>query len=189
MQLQFGLDEYVVFDLETTGLSPWGGDEIVEIGAMKIFGQDLDEKGVFHTLVNPKRLIPPDASRVNGITNEMVAGAPVIQEVLPKFLEFIGDAFLIAQNARFDMSFITKYLVQFNVKKNLQVYDTMIFSRKAFPSENRHNLDLICSRLGICFDAKDRHRSMEDVRLTALAFLKMKDLLGTNCPNFEKYTI
>lgn len=189
MQLQFGLDEYVVFDLETTGLSPWAGDEIIEIGAMKIFGSDIDDANVFHTLVNPKRLIPPDASKVNGITNEMVAQAPTIEEVLPKFLEFVGEAFLIAQNARFDMSFLTKYLVQFKVKKDLEVYDTMIFSRRAFPSENRHNLDVICSRLGICYDEKNRHRSMEDVRLTAQAFLKMKDLLGTNCPNRERFSV
>lgn len=189
MQLQFGLDEYVVFDLETTGLSPWAGDEVIEIGAMKIFGNDLDERNTFHTLVNPKRLIPPDASRVNGITNEMVTAAPIIQDVLPKFLEFVGDAYLIAQNARFDMSFLTKYLVQFKLKRDMEVYDTMIFSRRAFPEEKKHNLDIICSRLGITFDDKDRHRSMEDVRLTALAFLKMKDLLGTNCPNREKFSV
>lgn len=189
MQLQFGLDEYVVFDLETTGLSPWAGDEVIEIGAMKIFGNEIDEKNTFHTLINPKRLIPPDASKVNGITNEMVASAPTIQEVLPKFLDFVGGAYLIAQNARFDMSFLTKYLVQFKMKKDLEVYDTMIFSRRAFPSENRHNLDIICSRLGITYDEKDRHRSLEDVRLTAHAFIKMKDLLGTNCPNCEKFTV
>lgn len=189
MQLMFGLDEYVVFDLETTGLSAWGGDEMIEIGAMKIYGDEIDEKNVFHTLVNPKRLIPPDASRINGITNEMVQGMPTVDEVLPKFLDFCGNAWLVAQNAKFDMGFITKYLVHFKMKRELEVYDTMIFSRRAFPGESRHNLDVICQRLGICYEKEGRHRSMEDVRLTGLAFLKLKEMLGTNLPNREKYSV
>src|SRR5688500_15263627 len=98
MQLSLGLDEFVVFDFETTGLSPWAGDEVIEIGAMKIFGNDIDETNYFHTLVNPKRLIPEEATKVNGITNDMVAAAPCLDEVFPKFLEFCGDAWLVAQN-------------------------------------------------------------------------------------------
>jgi DNA polymerase III epsilon subunit family exonuclease len=99
MQLSLELDEYVVFDLETTGLSPWGGDEIIEIGAMKIFGSDIDEVNHFHSLVNPKRLIPEESTKVNGITNEMVANAPTLEEVFPKFLDFIGSSWLVAQNS------------------------------------------------------------------------------------------
>lgn len=183
------VDEYVVFDLETTGLSPWGGDEIVEIGAMRIFGNEIDDKEIFHTLVNPGRPISDEASRINGITNAMVADAPSVQEVFPKFLDFVGQAWLVAQNARFDMSFITKYLMQFKVKRELEVFDTVTFSRRAFPSENRHNLDVISSRLGLKVNASERHRSMEDVRLTAHAFIKLKELLGNNCPNPEKYVV
>src|SRR5580704_9975485 len=100
MQLSFELDEFVVFDFETTGLSPWGGDEVIEIGAMKIFGNELDESNFFHSLVNPKRLISQEASRINGITNEMVAGAPTLEEVFPRFLDFVGNAWLVAQNAK-----------------------------------------------------------------------------------------
>src|SRR5207244_2698851 len=111
MQLSLSLDEYVVFDFETTGLSPWGGDEVVEIGAMKVFGNDVDETKMFHTLVNPRRIISADATRVNGITNEMVADAPPMDQVLPLFLDFVGSAYLVAQNAKFDMSFLMKYLV------------------------------------------------------------------------------
>ncbi len=189
MQLSLALDEYVVFDLETTGLSAWGGDEIIEVGAMKIFGNEIDEKNAFHSLVNPKRLIPPDATRVNGITNEMVVGAPGVEEVFPKFLDFVGGAWLVAQNAKFDMSFVMKYLVQFKLKKNLEVYDTMIFSRRCFPGENGHNLDIICRRLGLQVDEKERHRSLGDVRLTARAFLLLKDRAGENCPPREKWSV
>jgi DNA polymerase III subunit epsilon len=189
MQLMLDIDEYVVFDLETTGLSPWAGDEIIEIGAMKIFGNQIDEANVFHTLVNPKRVIPEEAIRVHGISNDMVANAPTLDQVLPKFLDFVGSAWLVAQNAKFDMSFIMKYLVQWNIKRDMEVYDTVHFSRRAFPTENRHNLDKICERLGLAVDQKDRHRSMGDVILTAKAFLALRDQLGTNCPPREKWSV
>ena len=188
MQLLLSLDEHVVFDLETTGLSSWG-DEIVEIGAVKIFGEEIDESNVFHTLVNPGRLIPPDATRVSGITNEMVASAPKFEEVFPKFMEYVGNAFLVAQNARFDMGFITKYMVKYNVRRTWEVYDTMLFSRRAFPTESRHNLDVICQRLGLTIAEEDRHRALGDVKATAKAFLKMRQMLGENLPSREKWTV
>lgn len=189
MQLTLDIDEYVVFDFETTGLSPWAGDEIIEIGAMKIFGNSLDEENIFHTLVNPKRMIPAEATNVNGITNEMVAAAPTLDVVLPKFLDFIGTAWLVAQNAKFDMSFLMKYLMQWNIRRELEVYDTVHFSRRVFPTENRHNLDKICERLQLKVNEGDRHRSMGDVRLTAQAFLVMRERLGTNCPPREKWAL
>lgn len=189
MQLMLDIDEYVVFDFETTGLSPWAGDEIIEIGAMKIFGNEIDEQNFFHTLVRPSRPIPPEATRVNGITNDMVAGAPALSEVLPKFLDFIGSAWLVAQNAKFDMSFLMKYLVQANIRREMEVYDTVHFSRRAFPEETRHNLDKICERLGVRIRAEDRHRSIGDVKLTAQAFLMLRDRLGANCPPREKWSV
>lgn len=189
MQLSMALDEYVVFDFETTGLSPWGGDEVIEIAAMRIFGDQLDEQNYFHTLVNPKRLIAPEATRINGITNEMVAGAPPIEKVFPEFLDFLGSSWLVAQNAKFDMSFVSKYLVQFKMKKQLEVYDTIHFSRRCYPSENSHNLDIICKRLNLVIKAEDRHRSLGDVKLTAKAFLIFKERLGDKLPNREKWSV
>ncbi len=188
MQLSLGLDEYVVFDFETTGLSPWGGDEIIEIGAIKIYGNEIDEANFFHSLVNPKRLIPPEASRVNGITNEMVAGAPHLETVIPKFLDFISGSWLVAQNAKFDMSFLMKYMMQSKIARNMEVYDTMIFSRRCFPNESSHNLDVICSRLGLTIIESERHRSIGDVKLTAKAFLALRDRLGDNLPPREKWS-
>lgn len=187
MQMSFSLDEHVVFDLETTGLSPWT-DEIIEIGAVRIVGDQIDEANIFHQMVKPKRPIPPDATRINGITNEMVAEALPIEEVFPKFLEYVGDRWLIAQNARFDMSFVMKYMAQFNIKKEMEVYDTVIFSRRAFPGEARHNLDIICQRLNLKVEPGQRHRSVGDVKLTAQAFLLMRDRLGSQLPSREKYS-
>ncbi|MBY0371513.1 3'-5' exonuclease [bacterium] len=190
MQLSLSLDEYVVFDLETTGLSPWAGDEIIEIGAMKVFGDQIDEAGYFHSLVNPKRLISEEATRVNGISNEMVAGAPTFDEIFPKFLDFVGSAYLVAQNAKFDMSFLMKYIMQKSLKlPPFEVYDTVQFSRRCFPEESRHNLDLIASRLGLTIAPEDRHRSIGDVRLTAQAFVLLRERLGDNLPPREKWTV
>ncbi len=189
MQLSLSLDEYVVFDLETTGLSPWAGDEIIEIGAMKIYGHEIDEVNFFHSLVNPKRLIPEEATKVNKITNEMVAGAPTFDEVFPKFMDFVGSAYLVAQNAKFDMAFLMKYMMQKQIRKQLEVYDTIVFSRRCFPSEDRHNLDLICKRLGLAYDEANRHRSIEDVRLTAHAFVRMREQLGDGCPGSERWQV
>ncbi len=189
MQLSLALDEYVVFDLETTGLSPWAGDEIIEIGAMKVFGDDIDEVNTFHTLVNPKRLIAPQATAVNGITNEMVANSPTFDQVLPSFLDFVGSSFLVAQNAKFDMGFLMKYLVQYRLNRSFEVYDTMIFSRRCFPGESQHNLDMICRRLGLQVLTEERHRSMGDVKLTAKAFVALKQRLGDGCPPRDKYSI
>lgn len=188
MQMLLGLDEYVVFDLETTGLSSWG-DEIIEIGAVKIFGEEIDTVNVFHSMVNPGRLIPPDATAVSGITNEMVANAPKFEEVFPKFLDFVGQAFLVAQNAKFDMGFITKYMIKYNVRRTWEVHDTMIFSRRAFPEETKHNLDIICQRLGLSIEKEDRHRAIGDVKVTAQAFLKLRGMLGDKCPPREKWTV
>jgi DNA polymerase III epsilon subunit len=190
MQLSLSLDEYVVFDLETTGLSPWAGDEIIEIGAMKVFGDQVDEENIFHSLVNPKRLISPEASRINGITNEMVADAPTFDEVFPRFLDFVGGAHLVAQNAKFDMSFLMKYMVQNKISRLFEVYDTVHFSRRCYPEESRHNLDLICKRLGLeMSNGDERHRSIGDVRLTAKAFVLLRDKLGDKLPPREKWTI
>ena len=188
MQLCLSLEEYVVFDFETTGLSPWGGDEIVEIGAMKVFGNEIDETNIFHTLVNPGRIITPDATRVNGITNEMVADAPMLDEAFPKFMEFIGDAYLVAQNAKFDMNFMVKYLHKYGLKRQLEVHDTIAFSRRCYPGEYHHNLDIICRRLGLSCAPEERHRSIGDVKLTAQAFILLKDRLGEKLPPREKWS-
>lgn len=188
-QLSLGLDEFVVFDFETTGLSPWAGDEVVEIGAVKIFGDEVDEKNAFHSLINPKRLISEEVTRINGITNEMVASAPYLEEVFPKFINFVGNSWLVAQNSRFDMGFMTKYLVQFKMKRQLEVFDTMIMSRRCFPGEREHNLDAICRRLGLKIVAEERHRSIGDVKLTAQAFIRFRERFGEINHFKEKFSI
>ena len=75
------------------------------------------------------------------------------------------------------------------IRREMEVYDTVIFSRRCFPEETRHNLDIICNRLNLAFNANERHRSMEDVRLTAHAFVRMREMLGDSCPSRERWEI
>ena len=188
-QLTFDCDEYTVFDFETTGLSPWTGDEVVEIGAMKIVSGILDDKKIFHTLVNPKKQLSTEVTKIHGITNEMLCDAPIIDHVLHDFLSFIGDSWLVAQNAKFDMAFLMKYLARFQIQKKFEVYDTIALSKRMFPQEAGHNLDRIAKRLNLKVIQEERHRSLGDVKITAQAFLMMKKHLGSRLPDREKWPL
>ena len=96
--------EFVVFDVETTGLSTVDGDRIIEIAAMKIKDGKVVDK--FYSLVNPNRLIPSQATRINNITDDMVEKAPTASEVLPKMLTFISSSCVAGHNVRFDLNFL-----------------------------------------------------------------------------------
>ena len=111
------LDEviFTIFDFETTGLSPLLGDEIVEIGAIKVCEGEII--GTYHSLINPGRDIPPEVTAINKITNEMVINAPSLLEKLPEFLDFIGENVLVAHNAPFDFSFLVNAVNKLGFKK------------------------------------------------------------------------
>jgi DNA polymerase III subunit epsilon len=160
----------VVFDLETTGFSPRAGDEIVEIGAVKTLGGEIVE--TFHTMVNPIRPIHPGASAVNGITNDMVAAAPLIKHVLPGLLDFIGDSPLVAHNAAFDLSFLAWKIAELGLpRKQNVVFDTMLLSRRLRPHFFNHKLATIVSLLGI--ETAVGHRAVSDAVCTLEAFKKL----------------
>ena len=170
-------DEYVVFDLETTGLSP-ERDAIVEIGAVRIRGGQVQHHEVFQTLVKPQDAlgqtlsIPWYTVRVHGISDQMVTGAPRLAEALPAFLDFVGGAAVVAHNIGFDSGFIRAGAARHGlVWKPVSEVCTVQLSRRAFPSERSHKLDVVASRLGLEFGAGGRHRSLGDVRVTADAFL------------------
>ncbi|AWN22168.1 DNA polymerase III subunit epsilon [Deinococcus irradiatisoli] len=175
--------EYVVFDLETTGLSP-EKDAIVEIGALKIRGGEIREHERFESLVRPvypdgsPRPIPWQAARVHGIRDAMVAQAPVLSEVLPEFLEFVGGAAVVAHNVTFDSGFMRaaarRHGLLWAPSRELC---TVQLSRRAFPRERAHNLDVLAQRLGLSFAQGGRHRSFGDVQITAQAFLRLSELL------------
>lgn len=159
---------FVVFDIETTGLST-RKDEIIEIGAIKVKnGEIIDE---FSTLVKPKKRIPDDVVKLTGITNKMVKDAPKTDEILPKFIEFIGDFSLVAHNIAFDFSFIKKYclLQKLEIPKN-ELYDTLEISRRVLTDIPNHQLDTLCRKFNIEFK---HHRAVEDTKATAKLFYEL----------------
>ncbi|WP_425147355.1 3'-5' exonuclease [Deinococcus sp.] len=171
--------EYVVFDLETTGLSP-ERDAIVEIGAMRVRGGQVLHGEVFQTLVHPQDAagnsvsIPWYTQRIHGISDGMVQGAPRLEAVLPQFLEFVGRSAVVAHNVAFDSGFIRAAAQRHGLSWHpARELCTVKLSRRVFPGERGHKLDALASRLGLEFEVGGRHRSMGDVRVTAEAFLRL----------------
>ena len=162
--------DYVVFDLETTGLSH-ERDAVVEIGAVRIRAGQVIAAETFHSLVNPQRPIPFYVSRVHGLFDRDVKNAPTISQVLPQFLEFVGTHPVVAHNANFDVGFIRSAAQRHGVQWNPVQICTVQLSRQAFPGVKGHKLDDLASRLNLTFTS--RHRSMGDVMVTAEAFLQL----------------
>jgi len=155
--------EVVVLDLETTGLYPAFGDRIAEVGAARYANGVLVAE--YESLVNPGTPISPGASRVNGLTDAMVADAPPIHEVLPVLLDFVGETTIVAHNADFDMSFLEAACIDVRCPPvtNYTVC-TLLFARRAIPWLNRYSLDHLVEVLRL--DVEVRHRALADVRAT-----------------------
>ena len=165
-------DEFVVFDIETTGLSA-SKDRITEIGAVKIQKGIVTE--VFSELVNPEVAIPENIIKLTGITNEMVASKPTISEVLPSFLKFAGDAPLVAHNAVFDWGFIKANAARLSLTVENAVVDTLQLSRILLNNLKRHKLNILCDHFNISL--KNHHRASDDARACAEVFLRFIEML------------
>ena len=151
--------DYVIFDLETTGISP-NYDEVIEISALKVKGGEVVDE--FNTLVNPGRKIPFGATKVNGITNAMVAEAPAFSHVLAEFLDFAEGLVLVGHNiARFDMKFIWRDAEQYfgEIPQNNYV-DTLQVARKHLPKMDHHRLVDLAEYYGIL--SEGAHRALND---------------------------
>ena len=169
---------FTVFDLETTGLDPDAGDEIVSIGAYRIVNCRVLQDESFDQLVNPQRSIPWESVKIHGLLPEMLENQPTIIEVLPSLHRFAVDTILVAHNAAFDMRFL-----QLNEKRTgLQfvnpVLDTLLLSAVVHPAMEDHNLDAIARRLGVNIMA--RHTATGDALATAEILLKLIPLLARN---------
>ena len=132
--------EFVVFDIETTGLSP-SSDEITEIGAVLVRGGEIIDS--FASYINPRRHIPENITKLSGISDETVAIAPYIEEVLPKLFDFCGDRLLVAHNANFDTAFIRAAASRYKLKFDNPYLDTLAMSRYVIPSLNSYALDAL----------------------------------------------
>lgn len=166
--------DYVVFDLETTGISP-NYDEVVEISALKVRDGKVVEE--FSTLVNPKRRIPYGASSVNGITDEMVADAPVFSEVLEQFYNFVGDDVLVGHNIHtFDMKFLYRdSLRYFGQVPDNDYVDTLMIARNCLPGLRHHRLTDLAQHYGL--STVGAHRALKDCYMNQQVFEKLAEEL------------
>jgi DNA polymerase-3 subunit epsilon len=166
---------YTVFDTETTGLEPSAGDEIIQIGATRIVNGRLLRSEVFDQIVDPRRPLRPEGIPIHGITEEMVAGQPTIDRVLPAFHAFCADTVLVAHNAAFDMRFLQMKEETTGIRFDQPVLDTLLLSAVIHPHQESHKLEAICARLGV--NVIGRHTALGDAIVTGEVFLRMIPLL------------
>jgi DNA polymerase III subunit epsilon len=166
---------YTVFDTETTGLSPAGGDEIIQIGAVRIVNGRLLRQERFEQMVNPGRMIADASLRVHGITQDMVAGKPRIDQVLPAFHAFAQDTVLVAHNAAFDMKFLQLKEADTGIVFRQPVLDTLLLSALVHPNQRSHELEAIAERFEITL--LGRHTALGDALVTAEVLLRLIPLL------------
>lgn len=163
--------EYVVFDLETTGLEP-ALNEIIEIGAVKL--KDMKIVSKFHRLVKPKKPVSQFTTNLTGITNEMLEKENPIEVVLPEFLSFIEDAILVAHNADFDYRFLREWVAKVYNNHFEQTYiDTLALS-KSLLNLKGYSLDKVVDELNL--GNFEHHRAHEDANVTALVFIKLIEM-------------
>ena len=165
-------DTYVVFDLETTGFSSIK-DKIIEIGAVKVENGVITDK--FSTFVNPKVPIPFEITNLTGITDDMVMEAPDIETILPQFLEFVGDAVLVAHNASFDVSFIEQNCRYQDITPDFTSVDTVAMARILLPTLSKFKLNVVANALHISLE--NHHRAVDDAGATAEIFVKFVEML------------
>ena len=166
---------FTVFDTETTGLNPSGGDEIIQIGATRIVNSKLLRQESFEQLVNPGRLIPAAGIPIHGITQDMVRGKPPIIEVLPAFYSFAQDTVLVAHNAAFDMKFLQLQERHTGLVFTHPVLDTLLLSAVVHPNQESHRLEAIAERFNVT--VLGRHTALGDAFVTAEVWLRMLPLL------------
>ena len=159
-------EEFVVFDIETTGLNSHF-NKIIEIGAVKIkAGRIIDR---YSQLINPGISIPYHITEITSITNEQVANQPKIDEAIEKFVEFVGDAVLVAHNAPFDMGFIKRDVKKcLNINLENSVIDTLQMARDLFPDLKKYGLGDLNKVLGLALE--NHHRAVDDSQATANMF-------------------
>ncbi len=160
--------EYVVFDIETTGLSPTH-NRIIEIGAVRI--KDGRIQDTYSQFVNPEVPIPYTITKLTSITDSMVQESPTIETVLPQFLEYVGEAALVAHNASFDAGFIKENAKHQGLSFDYTIVDTMTLAHVLLPELGKYTLDRLCKQFGVSLE--HHHRACDDAAATAEIFVKM----------------
>ena len=163
---------YVVFDTETTGFNAAGGDQMIEIGAVKLKDGEIIDR--FDELINPGYHIPDHISELTCITDDMVKDSDTEEEVTKRFLSWVGDCPLVAHNAKFDISFISMAMKKYNLGEfNYTVLDTLELSHILDQAYARHSLSALVKRYNVPWEEDAHHRADYDAEGTAYVFAKM----------------
>ncbi len=167
---------FTVFDTETTGLNPGAGDEIIQIGAVRLVNGRLLRGECFEQLIDPRRPVPATSVPFHGLTSAQLQGQPTIEQVLPVFHRFAQDTVLVAHNAAFDMRFLQEKQALTGLRFDQPVLDTLLLSAVLHPHQDSHRLEAIAQRLGV--PVVGRHTAMGDALVTAELFLRLLPLLA-----------
>lgn len=164
----------IIFDTETTGLDPLSGDRLVEIGCVEVENY-LPTGRTYHQYINPERDMPEGAFRIHGLSAEFLGTKPVFAEIYGDFLDFVGEARLVAHNAEFDMKFINHELARVGnaVYPMSRAIDTLDLARQKFPGAN-NTLDALCKRFDVDNTARIKHGALLDAELLAEVYLELK---------------
>lgn len=163
----------IILDTETTGLNPNEEDRIVELGCVEVINR-MPTGRHFQKYINPERDVPAQATRIHGLTTEFLKDKPVFEAVVDDFLEFVGEADLVAHNAEFDMRFINWELENLgrDAIAPTRVIDTLQIARSKYPGA-QNSLDALCRRLGIDNSNRSLHGALLDARLLAEVYLEL----------------
>jgi len=166
--------EFVVFDLETTGLSTKNGDRIIEIGAVRILDDEVVDD--YSELINPHRPLPREIVNITHINDSMLRGQPGFERILPQFCDFIDDLPLVAHNASFDIRFLSHYAQAVDRPLRNSHIDTIPLLKDLYPNLTNYKLDTIHQLFG--FDDFEHHRALADAQVTAKIFIKIQESYG-----------
>ncbi len=166
---------YVVFDTETTGLNPSQGDEIIQLGAIRVVNGQLLYHETIDQLVDPKRPVPQQSVAIHGIQPELLPGQPTIDQVLPHFHTFAENSVLVAHNAAFDMRFLQLQEEKTGIVFDNPVLDTLLISSILHPNQESHSLDGLAERLNVTIVG--RHTALGDAIVTGEILIKLIPLL------------
>jgi DNA polymerase-3 subunit epsilon len=163
----------IVFDTETTGLDPMNGDRIVEIGAIELLNH-IPTGRSFHRYLNPERSVPADAARIHGLDDAFLKDKPLFAHVADEFLEFVGDAVLIAHNAGFDCAFVNAELGRVGRPRlgDERIVDTLMLARRKHPGSPA-SLDALMMRYQIDASRRTLHGALLDAELLSEVYIEL----------------
>lgn len=163
----------IALDTETTGLDPYSGHRVVEIGCVEMVNH-VATGNVFHAYLNPERDMPAEAERIHGLSSQFLADKPLFKMIAQSFLSFIGDSRLVIHNAAFDLKFLNAELERENLSliDSARATDTVLVARQKFPGQPA-SLDALCKRFNIDLGRRTKHGALLDAELLADVYLEL----------------